>query len=62
MEKPFEIVPDNVSDKDVKNEAHRRAARCGYCTREGNPPYRQKISAGWSKQYEENYVRIFGHD
>jgi len=56
-----EFVPDNVSEQDVKEEANRKASKCGYCTREGNPTYRLKISEGWSREYEQNYERIFGH-
>ena len=58
-----ELVPDNVSDKDVKDEANRRAAKCGYCDRNGDPPGRTKImSLPSTRQYEEGYRRVFGHD
>jgi len=53
-----ELIPDNVSEKDVQEEANRRASKCGYCTREGNPTYRQKVSVGWSRKYEQNFERI----
>jgi len=56
----LEIVPDNVSEKDVHDECLRRSAKAGYCTRLGEPPYKTKSSAGWSRQYEQNYARIFG--
>jgi hypothetical protein len=58
-----ELVPNNVSDKDLKDEVNRRTARAGYTTRFGESPSRTKIMAQPpTKQYEENYVRIFGHD
>ena len=58
-----EFIPDNVSEKDVTEEANYRASKCGYCTREGNPMFRTKIMIHPpSKKYEENYARIFGHE
>ena len=39
----LEIVPPNVSEKDVHEECLRRNARAGYTTRLGEPPYRTKI-------------------
>jgi hypothetical protein len=38
-----EIVPHNVSEKDLRDEVNRRTARAGYTTRLGEPPYRTKI-------------------
>lgn len=62
-EKPFEVVPENVSIKDLKDEALRRNSRAGYCTRLGEPPHRTKIMAAPpTEQYRKNYARIFGHD
>ena len=59
----FEIVPSNVSDNDMRDEVNRRTARAGYTTRSGEAPYRTKIMIRPpSKKYEENYVRIFGHE
>ena len=58
-----EIVPANVNEKDLRDEVNRRTARAGYTTRSGECPYRTKIMAAPpTKQYRENYVRIFGHD
>lgn len=57
-EEKGELVPDNISEKDVREEANLRASKCGYCTRQGNPTYRQKISVGWSREYEKAYERI----
>jgi hypothetical protein len=42
-EKPFEVVPANVSRQDLKDEANRRAAKAGYCSRSGDPLNRTKI-------------------
>jgi hypothetical protein len=39
----YELVPDNVSDNDVKDEANRRASKAGYTTRLGESPNRTKI-------------------
>jgi hypothetical protein len=41
----MEIVPDNVSEKDLQDEVNRRTAKAGYTTRFGEPPYRTKIMA-----------------
>lgn len=38
-----ELVPDNVSEKDLRDEANRRSARAGYCSRSGEPLGRTKI-------------------
>ena len=53
-----EFIPDDVSEKDVTEEANYRASKLGYCTREGNPTMRSKISAGWSRRYEQNFERL----
>lgn len=56
-----EIVPHNVSEKDLKDEVIRRNARVGYTTRSGEPPYRTKIMIlPPNGQYEKNYDKIFG--
>jgi hypothetical protein len=39
----MELVPENVSEKDLKEEVNRRTAKAGYTTRFGEPPYRTKI-------------------
>jgi hypothetical protein len=43
VENPIEIVPDNVSDSDLRDEVLRRNSRAGYCTRAGDPMDRTKI-------------------
>jgi hypothetical protein len=58
-----ELVPDGLSDKEIKEELNRRTAKAGYTTRLGECPYRTKIMSGPpTKQYEDNYRRAFGHD
>lgn len=39
----MELVPENVSEKDLKDEVNRRTAKAGYTTRFGEPPYATKI-------------------
>jgi hypothetical protein len=59
----MELVPDNVSEKELREEVNRRTARAGYTTSAGECPYRTKImSLPPTKQYEENYRKAFGHD
>jgi hypothetical protein len=43
MQKGGEIIPDYVSENDVRDEANKRAARAGYCSRSGEPLGRTKI-------------------
>jgi hypothetical protein len=58
-----EFVPDNVNEKDLKDEVLRRNAKVGYTTSLGEPPYKTKImSMPPSKKYQENYRLAFGHD
>ena len=58
-----ELVPANVSEKDLKDEVNRRTAKAGYTARAGESPYRTKIMATPpNEQYRKNYARIFGHD
>jgi hypothetical protein len=55
----YEFVPDTVSEKDVAEEANRRASKVGACTRDGLPPGRTKImSAPPTEQYRKNYNKI----
>lgn len=59
----IEVVPPSVSQKDLSEESYRIAAKKGYCTKDGLPPFRTKIMcAPPTKRYEKEYVRIFGHD
>lgn len=39
----MELVPENVSEKDLKDEVLRRSSKAGYCTRDGHSPFRTKI-------------------
>lgn len=58
-----ELVSFNADEKSVKEEVDARTAKAGYTTKYGEPTYRTKIMwAPPTKQYEENYVRIFGHE
>jgi len=58
-----EIVSAFANEKSLRDEVNRRTAKAGYTTRYGEPTYRTKImSAPPNKRYEENYVRIFGHE
>jgi len=58
-----ELVPMDVPAEDLRDEANLRASKLGYCTRRGEPPYRTKIMmAPPTKRYEQEYIRIFGHD
>lgn len=54
----YELIPDDVSEANVAEEANCRASKLGYCTREGKQMGRMKISAGWSRKYEENFKRL----
>jgi hypothetical protein len=54
-----EIVPKNVSEKDLKDEVNRRVARAGYTTRAGECPYRTKIMImPPTETYRANYDKI----
>jgi len=56
---PPELVPENVSEKDLKDEVLTRNSRAGYCTRLGEPPYRTRIMAQPpNEQYRKNFDRI----
>ncbi len=56
---PPELVPENVSEKDLKDEVLQRNSRAGYCTRFGESPYRTKIMAQPpNEKYRHNYDKI----
>ena len=56
---PPELVPESVSEKDLKDEVLRRNSKAGYTTRFGEPPFRTKIMAQPpNEQYRRNYDRI----
>ncbi|KKK77398.1 hypothetical protein LCGC14_2854020 [marine sediment metagenome] len=38
-----ELVPENVSEKDLREEVNKRTSRAGYTTRYGECPYATKI-------------------
>ena len=60
-----ETVSFTAKEADLREEVNRRTAKAGYTTRYGEP-----VSSGKGdtyrpvnkKKYDENYVRIFGHD
>ena len=59
----MEIIPQDVNEKDLREEVHRRNAKAGYSTRYGEPRGATKIMVKpATKQYRKNYRRIFGHD
>ena len=39
----MELVPENVSETDLKEEVNKRTSRAGYTTRYGECPYATKI-------------------
>jgi len=57
----MELVPDNVSDSDMRDEVNRRTHRAGYTDRDGQPMVRREIVSRPSRSYRENYERVFGH-
>ena len=48
----MELVPPNVSEKDLREEVNRRTAKAGYTTRHGEPTGATKIMGrvNWGKQ------------
>ena len=38
-----ELVPDNVSEQDLKDEVNRRTCKAGYTTKYGECPYSSRI-------------------
>ena len=60
-----EIISATESGSNVKEEANRRAAKAGYCEKDGTPKGAGKGDTPRpvnKKKYDENYVKIFGHD
>jgi len=58
-----EVVDWNESESNVREEVNRRTCKAGYTNREGGPPTTGRIiMKPATKQYRENYRRIFGHD
>ena len=54
-----EVIPSNVSEADLKDDMNRRAARAGYCTRDGNPTGRTKIQ---NRGYGESNLNVWLRD
>jgi len=60
---PDQLVPENVSEKDLKDEVLKRNSRAGYCTRYGESPCRTKImSQPTNEQFRNNFDRISWND
>ena len=55
----MELVPENVSEKDLKDEVNKRSAKAGYTTRFGEPPYATKIM---SRGFGESKLNIWPRD
>jgi hypothetical protein len=59
----MKLVPNTISESDLRDEVNRRTARAGYTSRTGEPLGKTKIMIqAPSEQYRKNYSRIFGHD
>lgn len=59
----MEIIPQDVNEKDLREEVHRRTAKAGYTTRHGEPVSSGRIiMKPATEQYRKEYRRIFGHD
>lgn len=58
----MELVPENVGEKDLRQEVIHRNWKAGYTDRDGQPMVRGVRSRVPSDQYRTNYVRIFGHE
>ncbi len=59
----MELVSDDISEKDLREEVNRRTAKAGYTTKYGEPTCHTKIiSMPANDEYRKNYRKIFGHD
>ena len=54
-----EIIPFHVPEADLKDEMNIRAARAGYCTRDGNKTRRTKIQ---DRGYGDSTLRVWPRD
>ena len=58
----MDIISTAESASNIKDEANRRAAKAGYCTRDGQPRGTGKSPRPINKKlYDQNYERCFGH-
>ena len=58
----MELVPPDVSEKDLRDEVNHRTHRAGYTDRDGQPMVRGGIRSRWSRRYAKQYDRVFGRE
>jgi len=58
----MDIVPQDISPVELREEVNSRAHRAGYTTREGKPRAPKVRSVPLTEQGRKNYSRIFKHD
>ena len=58
----MELVPPDVSAKDLREEVNRRTHRAGYTDRDGQPMVRGGIRSRWSRRYAERFAKVFGRE
>lgn len=67
---PTEIVSATESESNIRDEVNLRTCKAGYTDRDGQPKISRNNGAGKGdisrpcniKRYQENYVKIFGHN
>ena len=57
----MELVPADVSEKDLRDEVNLRTHRAGYTDRDGQPMVRGGIRSRWSRGYAERFAKVFGN-
>ena len=60
----MEIVPDDISPVELREEVNSRTHRAGYTKRDGSPVHAGKgdrFRTVNTSRYADNYKRIFGH-
>jgi len=55
----MEIVPNNVSEKDLQDEVNYRTCKAGYTTRYGEPTYSTKIQ---NRGFGESKLNVWPRD
>ena len=59
----YDLVPAGTSEATLRDEANRRSHQAGYTDRDGQMKVRPEIiSAVPTREYRDQYVRIFGHE
>lgn len=51
-----EVASFSENPENVKEEVYKRAKRAGYLQS------REKISSGWTRRFEKNFIKIFGKE